>query len=72
MPSPEGAGPAFKHSTNQFEKLLEACEIIYKQGYLVTTTTFDEKPFREKFPEAKEISRDTWRHAYLALKVSFY
>ena len=69
-PCSEGAAPAFKHSTQQFEKLLEACDEAYKKGYLISIPVFEDKPFRNRFPNAKEITKETWRHAYLALKVN--
>ena len=66
-PSLEGAAPAFRHSTENLEKMLEACYETYKAGYSVTSQYFDDKEFRQKFPNAKFISSDRWRHAFLAM-----
>ena len=67
-PSLEGAAPAFRHSTENLEKLLEAGFETYKVGFSEENRYFDDKEFRSRFPNAKFISNDRWKHAYLALK----
>ena len=67
-PSLEGAVPAFRHSTENLEKMLEACYETHKAGYSETSKYFDDKEFRQRFPNAKFISNDRWRHAFLAMK----
>ena len=67
-PSLEGAVPAFRHSTENLEKLLEAGYETCKAGYSEESRYFDDKEFRVRFPNAKFISNDRWKHAFLALK----
>ena len=67
-PSLEGAAPAFRHSAENLEKLLEAGFETYKAGYLETVKYFDDKEFKQRFPNEKFISTERWKHAYLALK----
>ena len=67
-PSLEGAAPAFRHSTENLEKMLEACYETFKAGYLETAKVFDDKAFKKQFPNAKFISNDRWKHSYLAMK----
>ena len=67
-PSLEGAAPAFRHSTENLEKMLEACYETFKSGHRDEDKVFNDKEFRKHFPNAKFISTDRWRHAYLALK----
>ena len=67
-PSLEGAAPAFRHSMENLEKLLEAGFETCKAGYLEEIKYFDPKEFKARFPNAKFISNDRWKHAYLALK----
>ena len=67
-PSLEGAAPAFRHSTENLEKLLEACYETFKAGDPGDRRFFDDKEFRQRFPNEKFISTDRWKHAYLAMK----
>ena len=69
-PSVEGAAPAFKHSLDNLENLLEACEASFRSGYLNTLAYFEDKEFKKRFPNAKTIGNEQWRHAYLAMLVS--
>lgn len=66
-PSLEGAAPAFRHSMYNLEKLLEACDVTYKNGYLKKLSQFDAKEFKARFPNAKSISVIRWKHAFLAI-----
>ena len=66
-PSLEGAAPAYRHSTDNLEKLLEACDVTFKQGYPDKISYFDPKPFQIRFPNAKTISKERWKHSYLAM-----
>ena len=66
-PSSEGAAPAFRHSMDGLERLLEACDATYKQGFLDSIPFFDDKEFKQRFPNSKSITSDTWKHAYLAM-----
>ena len=67
-PSLEGAVPAFRHSTQNLEKMLEAGFATFKAGYLEELKYFDDKEFKNRFPNEKFISTERWKHAYLALK----
>ena len=67
-PSLEGAAPAFRHSMENLEKLLEAANETFKAGFLDSIKYFDDREFKRRFPNAKFISTDRWKHAYLALK----
>ena len=67
-PSLEGAAPAFRHSTENLEKMLEACFETSKLEGSEEKQYFDDKEFRKRFPNAKFISTDRWRHAYRAMK----
>ena len=66
-PSLEGAAPAFRHSRDNLEKLLEASDVTYKQGYLDKLAQFEAKEFRLRFPNAKTISNNRWKHSFLAI-----
>ena len=68
-PCTEGAAPAFRHSAQNLELLLEACDATFKKGYLINLPYFDDKEFKQRFPNMKHITTERWRHAYLALKV---
>ena len=67
-PSLEGAAPAFRHSTENLEKLLEACDVTFKKGFPDKVSYFDPKEFLTRFPNAKTISNERWKHAFFALK----
>lgn len=66
-PSLEGAAPAFRHSMDHLEKLLEACDVTFKKGGLENLRQFDAKEFKLRFPNAKTISNERWRHSFLAI-----
>ena len=70
-PSAEGAAPAFKHSLNNLETLLEACEATFRSGYLNKLPYFEDKEFKKRFPNIKTVGTEQWKHAYLAMLVSF-
>ena len=67
-PSAEGAVPAFKHSLQGLELILEACDYCFKEGYLVSKSQFDDGEFRRRFPNLK-YPKHKWMHTYLAMKV---
>ena len=66
-PSLEGAAPAFRHSLDHLEKILEASEVTYKKGDNGKRTTFDPREFKQRFPNARTINNERWRHTYLAM-----
>lgn len=66
-PSSEGAAPAFRHSMDSLEKILEASDASYKMGYLSKLAYFESKEFKQRFPNAKAISDSKWKHTYLAM-----
>lgn len=66
-PSLEGAVPAFRHSSENLEKMLEAAYATFKAGYSDNVKYFDDKEFKQRFPNEKFISTERWKHAYLAL-----
>ena len=66
-PSSEGAAPAFRHSMDSLEKILEASDASYKTGYLLKMPYFEAKEFKQRFPNAKSINDIKWKHAYLAM-----
>ena len=71
-PCGEGAGPAFLYCMNNLELLLEACDASFKLGYLINLPYFEDSEFKKRFPNMKNISSETWRHAYVALKVIIF
>ena len=66
-PSLEGAAPAFRHSLDNLEKVLEASYVTFKGGYLMKLYQFEAKEFKQRFPNAKSISIERWKHAFLAM-----
>ena len=70
-PCMEGALPAFKYSENHLRKMLIAGYKSYQAGYNTSRTKpFDDKFFREQFPNIKTVSKEQWMHAYLSLRVN--
>ena len=66
-PSIEGALPAFKHSSNNLKKILQAgFEVYWAMKY--ERKNFTEVPFRKQFPNHTEITATRWRHSYQAIR----
>ena len=67
-PSIEGGAPAFKHSSSNLYKCLDAGFKVYQKINYGTDRSFSEEPFRQQFPNNPEISAQRWRHTYKALR----
>ena len=67
-PSLEGPVPAFRDAASKFERFLKACTLIHQDVKL--GRTIDVQHFKDLIDE-KSIDDAKWRHAFLAMNVSW-
>ena len=67
-PCLEGALPAFKDSLANLEKVLLAGYDSYCDSMLADGIAFNDKYYRARFPNDKDISSHQWMHTYLATR----